>query len=196
MIRNIVFDIGRVFVNLVPDPLLGLLRAYGGTLSLEQVVSRIGLLEHESGRLCGRELIENLSRLVPEPVPHDELHAKWVDMFELQAPMVDYAHRLAERHRVFLLSNIGDLHWAHLSREYGLHRLGHGALPSFLAGVSKPDSAIYAEAERRFGLVPSATVFVDDRSENIDAAKARGWHGIVHRDFSGTQAALASLGVA
>lgn len=197
MIRNVVFDIGRVIVHLTPAPLIGLLASYGGSqLTLEQVVTRIGLGDHETGRLAGRDLLENLSRLVPEAVPHDELHAKWLDMFELQAPMVELAHRLAERHRVFLLSNIGDLHWAHLSREFGLHRIGHGALPSFVAGVMKPDAGIYAEAERRFGLVPAETVFVDDRSENIDAATARGWHGIVHREFAGTRAALAALGAA
>jgi len=37
---------------------------------------------------------------------------------------------------VFLLSNIGDLHWAHLAREYRLHAIGHGALPSYLGGLS------------------------------------------------------------
>ena len=45
-------------------------------------------------------------------------------MFELDAPMLDLAHRLSEHHKVYLLSNIGDLHWAHLSREYRFHALG------------------------------------------------------------------------
>ena len=59
-------------------------------------------------------------------------------MFELDAAMVALAHRFSERYRVYLLSNIGDLHWAHLSREFRLHGIGHGALPSYLAGVMKP----------------------------------------------------------
>jgi FMN phosphatase YigB (HAD superfamily) len=116
-------------------------------------------------------------------------------MFELQPSMVDLAHRLAERYRVYLLSNIGDLHWHHLAREYGLHRIGHGALPSFLAGVMKPHAGIYAQAERRFALEPAETVFIDDRSENIAAARERGWHGIVHRDHDSTVSALRELGV-
>ena len=85
---------------------------------------------------------------------------------------------------MYLLSNIGDLHWAHLSREYRLHALGHGALPSYLAGVMKPHAGIYAEAERRFALTPQHTVFIDDRADNIAAACARGWHGIVHADYA------------
>ena len=107
-------------------------------------------------------------------------------MFEIEPPMVDLAHRLSERYRVYLLSNIGDLHWAHVSREYRLHTIGHGALPSYLAGVMKPHEGIYAEAERRFGLTPAATVFIDDHAREYrrrtrarlarDRARAAGRH--------------------
>ena len=65
-----------------------------------------------------RELLERLAGLATRPVDLAALHAQWVGMFELDAPMVDLAHRLSEGYRVYLLSNIGDLHWAHLSREY------------------------------------------------------------------------------
>jgi putative hydrolase of the HAD superfamily len=117
-------------------------------------------------------------------------------MFELQVPMVSLARRLAERYRVHLLSNVGDLHWVHMSREYGLHRIGHGALPSFVAGVMKPEPRIYAEAERRFALDPQSTVFVDDLAANVETARQRGWHGIQHVGFHETVQALAALGVA
>ncbi len=50
----------------------------------------------------------------------------------------------------------------------------------------KPDAEIYAEAERRFGLDPRTTVFIDDRAENIKAARARGWSGIEHSDYHQT----------
>jgi FMN phosphatase YigB (HAD superfamily) len=78
---------------------------------------------------------------------------------------------------------------------FGLDRIGHGALPSFRAGIMKPDPGIYAEAERRFGLEPAATVFIDDRADNIAAARARGWHGVVHQDHASTVAQLEALGV-
>src|SRR6185369_1167013 len=123
------------------------------------LVNRIGLADHETGRLTGRGLMEQVAALGRRPMALDVAHASWLDMFELQPRMVDLAHRLSDRYRVYLLSNIGDLHWSHLCREYGFHRIGHGALPSFVAGCMKPDPAIYAEAERRFGLVPRSTVF-------------------------------------
>ena len=196
LIRNIVFDIGWVLVRLNYRPILGHLEAHGAQVAeRDAVMERIGLPEHECGRLPGRELLERLAGLARQPVSLEETHAHWVDMFELEPAMVDLAHRLSERHRVFLLSNIGDLHWAHLSRAYRLHAIGHGALPSYLAGVMKPHAGIYAEAERRFALEPAATVFIDDRADNIAGARARGWRGIVHGGYHSTLTALRDLGV-
>ncbi len=196
-IRSVVFDIGWVFVRLKYRPLLELLRSRGVEADeLHPVLARAALEEHESGRLSGRELLERLAALAPDPVSVEELYAHWIDMFELEPEMVELAHRLSESHRVYQLSNIGDLHWAHLSREYRFHRIGHGALPSYLAGVMKPHAGIYAEAERRFELEPAATVFIDDRDDNIAAARGRGWHGIVHGGYQSTVRALRGLGVA
>ena len=84
-------------------------------------MSRIPLAEHETGRLPGRALLESLAALARAPVSLEDTLAKWLDMFELERRMVDLAHALSERYRVYLLSNIGDLHWAHLAREYRLH---------------------------------------------------------------------------
>jgi len=197
MIEAIVFDIGRVLVQLEPRPLLDLLAQHGAdTRDLEALVMRLALHEHETGELPGDALLERLAALAPAPMPAGAARAAWLDMFELDRPMIELAHALAARHRVFLLSNIGDLHWMHLAREYGVHRIGHGALPSFLAGSMKPAAPIYAEAERRFALEPARTVFIDDRHDNIAAALRRGWQGIVHQDYARTRAALQRAGVA
>jgi HAD superfamily hydrolase (TIGR01509 family) len=196
LIRNVVFDIGQVFLRLDHRPFLGLLSANGVDASnLDALLERISFNDHETGKLHGSAMLERFAGLAAAPISVVDLHAKWVDMFELQPLMVDLAHRLSERYRVYLLSNIGDLHWAHISREYRLHQIGHGALLSYLAGVMKPHEGIYVEAERRFALEPAATVFIDDRAENIAAAKARGWHGIVHSGYDTTLAELRALEV-
>lgn len=196
MIRNVVFDIGWVFVHLDHQPFLDFLAAHGvHAPDLDSVLVRIALDDHESGRMDGPALLERCAALAARPMSPQAAHASWVGMFELQPAMVALARRLSERYRVYLLSNIGDLHWAHLSREYQLDRIGHGALPSFVAGVMKPHEGIYVEAERRFSLVPRETVFIDDRTENIVAAQRRGWHGIVHGGHDTTVAALRELGV-
>lgn len=197
MIRSIVFDVGWVFVHLNPGPILKCLaEAECDVRELHVLVNRIGLADHETGRMTGRALLEQVAALGRRPMSLEVAHAGWLDMFELQPRMVDLAHRLSDRYRVHILSNVGDLHWAHLSREYGIHRIGHGALPSFVTGFMKPDAEIYSEAERRFDLDPRTTVFIDDRAENLKAARARGWLGIEHTDYHKTVKALRALDVA
>ncbi|HKE45403.1 MAG TPA: HAD-IA family hydrolase [Steroidobacteraceae bacterium] len=195
-IQSIVFDVGWVLVTLDYSPLTTYLQEHGALIgSMRDVTSRIGLEKHETGALAGEQFLENLARLGDRPMDRDELRARWVNMFAPQEAMLALARALAERYRVHLLSNVGDLHWDHLTRSFGLDRLGHGTLPSYLAGYMKPNPAIYAEAERRFGLSPSTTVFIDDLPDNVAAARGRGWHGIEHKSHALTVRALGTLGV-
>lgn len=194
--QSIVFDIGWVLLHLQPRRLLALLNAHGASLqTLEQVTSRIGLLAHESGRLDGPGLLAELAALAPRPVPLNSLHAAWTDMFDPQPAMFELATRLKPRYRIYLLSNVGSLHWDHLVERYGMHELGHGVLRSYEAGVMKPDPAIYALAEQRFELDPALTVFLDDRAENVRTACERGWRGFIHREYAQTIEHLRTLGV-
>jgi HAD superfamily hydrolase (TIGR01509 family) len=198
VIDNVVFDIGWVLVRFDYQPLIDLLAAHGAPQrDRNSVMDGIGLEDHETGRLSGAGLLQRLAGLATQPPSLAQLEAQWVGMFELEKHMYQLARDLSERHRVYLLSNIGDLHWAHLSSTFRLHEIGHGALLSYEAGVMKPHERIYSEAERRFGLDPAKTVFIDDRADNIDSARSRGWHGIVHqhRAPERTLGALRALGV-
>jgi len=87
----------------------------------------VELEEHESGRLPGRALLECLAALAKQPVSLEDTLAKWLDMFELDAAMVELAHAPSERYRVVLLANIGDL-----PRR---HRLSHGLLEALHHGL-------------------------------------------------------------
>jgi HAD superfamily hydrolase (TIGR01509 family) len=193
---DVVFDIGRVLVALQPERLLQLLRAHGGVVStLEDVTGRIDLAGHETGRLHGMQLLQQIAALAPEPISMTALQEAWVDMLRPEPAMLQLADRLRQRHRIFLLTNVGDLHWAHLEQVVGLHRYALDVLRSDLAGVMKPDPRIYVEAERRFSLSPDTTVFIDDRAENIETARARGWRAFVHHNPVATIATLQSWGL-
>lgn len=195
-IAHVVFDIGQVLVKLRPAPLFALLAEHGYEPDdLERVARRIGIVEHETGRLGGAGLLANIAALAPQPLDPVRVQTAWLDMFEPDPRMLRLAARLRATHGVFLLSNVGELHWAHLRAAWRIHEVGHDALPSFEVGVMKPDEAIYREAERRFALDPARTVFIDDRSENVAAAQACGWHAVHHRDAEQTCRVLRSLGL-
>ncbi len=63
-------------------------------------------------------------------------------------------------------------------------------------GVRKPDARAYARACERLAVAPQACVFVDDRADNCEAARALGMDAIVFTDAEALRAALRARGVA
>ena len=196
MIRNVVFDVGGVMLRLRYQPFVRYLQEAGADLSdLPSWLATIGLEEHERGEIPGAELLARVSATARTPLDPEDLNRRWLDMFERTDEMFELAAGLMARHRVYLLSNVGDLHWAHMDREYGIERVGHGAIASFRVGAIKPQPEIYRIAEERLGLDPRATVFVDDLARNVAGARACGWNAIHHVNPAMTREALAALGV-
>jgi len=195
-IESIVFDIGRVLVQLEFTRIFAFFAEHGiDVVHLGAFLEQIDLAAYERGQFDGQELLARISALGTRPMPLEALHQHWVGIFVPERRMIDLARRLSGSHRVYLLSNIGDLHWEHLERELDIGSIGHGALPSYLARASKPDPAIYRRAERLFALEPAKTVFIDDLLPNVDTARERGWHGIHHARYETTVEDLRALGV-
>ncbi|WP_300765958.1 HAD family phosphatase [uncultured Bifidobacterium sp.] len=69
----------------------------------------------------------------------------------------------------------------HVCPELSLLR---GVVVSSQESVAKPDPEIYRRAQERYALDPDRTVFIDDRAENVDAARSVGWWGI---EFAGVE---------
>lgn len=63
-------------------------------------------------------------------------------------------------------------------RQYDIFRLLDGQVVSSEEHVIKPDPEIYQIIMNRYHLLPSESVFTDDKLENVDAAIALGMYGI------------------
>jgi FMN phosphatase YigB (HAD superfamily) len=185
-----------VLLPLNYGPVLALFTESG--VALEDVpglLSQVGLEAHERGELGGDAFLERLAATCGRPLDLELLRNSWLDMFDEAPDMFALASGLMRNYRVYLLSNMGDLHWAYLDGRYGLGSLVHGALASCHARAVKPQAAIFREAERRFDLDPARTVFIDDLTVNVRGAEACGWHGIHHVAPATTRAALRRLDV-
>jgi 2-haloacid dehalogenase len=196
MIRNVVFDVGNVLVKLHYQPFVGYLARAGVDMSdLPGWLRSVDLEGHERGDVPGEILLGRIASLAARPLDLAELRTHWLSMFEPWDEMFTLASGLKVDYRVYLLSNIGDMHWAHLDSLYGLDALVHGACASFRVGAIKPHVDIYRKAEVMFDLDPSATVFLDDLLPNVTAARECGWHAIHHIDAGLTRSQLRTLGV-
>ncbi|MCZ8131916.1 MAG: HAD-IA family hydrolase [Steroidobacteraceae bacterium] len=195
-IAAVVFDVGHVLVDADYGPFLRLLEDHGVRAnSMDEACERIGLAAHEAGRLGADDFLDRIDALAVRRFDRARLLAEWNGMYRAVEPMLALARGLAATHRVHLLSNMGEIHWAHLEAAFGIPSLGHGAVASWEARCLKPEPAIYAEAERRFALRPAHTLFVDDRADNCAAAIARGWRAIRHVSPERTRRELATLGL-
>lgn len=196
MIRNVIFDIGGVLLRLRYQPFIEYLAGAGIDMkNLPRWLEQVDLAAHERGEIGGEELLGRIAAMARRPLDPAELRSRWLDMFDRAHEMFDLAAGLKDDYRVLLLSNIGDLHWAHLNTLYGFEGLAHGVVASFRVGAIKPSAAIYRETERRFGLDPAATVFIDDLPPNVTGAQACGWQAIHHRSAADTCRQLHGLGV-
>ena len=62
-------------------------------------------------------------------------------------------------------------------------------------GVNKPDARIFDHLTDQFGVEPAATLFVDDSSANVDAAKTLGFGAIRFTDATALRRELVRLGL-
>lgn len=92
---------------------------------------------------------------------------------------------------VYAMSNIPRQEIDYLSREHPLTMgIFDRVYASGMAGVRKPDPAFYKMVIADSQLVPERTLFVDDKTQNVDAARNLGMRGI---RFEGTKALCDSL---
>lgn len=195
-IDSVVFDVGRVLVDFGYHDLFPFLREHGAIFSgTDDFIEHCRLLDYEHGRISSREFLGRIEAMLERPPAIGELERRWCDIFAPIDEMTSLATALKASVRVYLLSNTGELHWAHLQSAYRLFDCAHGAIASFEVNAMKPDARIYEAARERFRLTPGRTVFIDDIAANVEGAIRCGWHGIHHTGPESTKAALRELGL-
>lgn len=91
------------------------------------------------------------------------------------------------------LSNMPGPYADHLERSHPfLHCFASGVFSSRV-GLVKPDPAIFALAQARFGRPAADLVFLDDHTVNVDAARAAGWRAIHFTDAAAVTPQLEAL---
>ncbi len=126
---------------------------------------------------AGRSIAEAELELIPK-FPHYEKeikmyyknHRKMIrGVFE---ESVDILKKLKDKnYECYVLSNWSAETFAGMTDDYPFLKLFDGLLISGEDKLMKPDSAIYELAKNRFNLNPEETIFIDDKRENIEAAK-------------------------
>ena len=70
-----------------------------------------------------------------------------------------------------------------------------GTVVSGDEGLVKPDPAIYQRLMQRYSITPARAVFIDDKLENVEAARRIGLHGIHFIEPTAARKELRTLGL-
>lgn len=187
MIKNIVFDAGNVLVTFNPDEYLDRLGYDKETKrAVEKAVFRHPLWnENDRGILSDEELLNGFIANAPEyEMQIRETFQKVGDSIELLPHTMDWVRDLkAKGYRLYVLSNYGE--YTYKQTEHKLKFLPYmdGTIFSFAYKMIKPEREIYELLLEKFDLRAEESVFIDDRLENVEAARELGFCGIQFQNF-------------
>lgn len=183
MIRNIVFDLGGVLVRWDPRHLYQ--KIFDNETDMNSFLNNICTYEWNLEQDRGRTIKEATELKVDEyPEFRDKIEAyygRWHEMFEgtIEENVEVLQYYLGhDQYKVYALTN-----WSRETFPIALELFPFfddfdGAVVSGEEGVIKPDPAIYKILLERYNLNPKECVFIDDRDENVEAAKALKFEGI------------------
>ena len=199
MIRNIVFDIGGVLADF---RLMEFLTEKGFDVPMIKRILKASVMSpywgsFERGEPTEEETLRGFASLDPENEGNLRTAFSNIEgmltMREYAIPLVK-AMKEAGLH-VYYLSNYSKKAYDECAGSLEFMPYMDGGLVSFLAGRTKPDPGMYRMFLLKYGLRADECVFIDDTEENVEAAKALGFSGIVFRDYESLLRDLSDLGL-
>ena len=190
-IKNIIFDLGGVVVDLRIRPSLEAFARLGLTpkgISLEYL-SQNGIprdwemrpLMHamDCGELSAEEFVGIMKGKSREGTTDQDIIDAFNHIIHLPKRRLEWLRELRRHYRVYLLSNIGDLHWQETLRQAAEHGIPlrecfDEVFLSYRLHMVKPDPRIYEVLIGQTGIAPAETLYIDDLPDNIKAGQKRG----------------------
>ncbi|AFD25111.1 HAD family hydrolase [Deinococcus gobiensis] len=151
--------------------------------------------ELELGRMTLAEYMDQTVFYEPRDFTPAEFRAAMEAVSQPHPESLALARELSAGIRMYALNNEG--------RDLNEYRIATCGLQEFLLafftscylGVLKPNPAIYRLGLSFAGVRPEEAVMIDDRAQNVQAARSVGMHAVQFRDAAGLRAELAALGV-
>lgn len=192
MIKNVIFDIGRVLISYEPYEYV---QKFGYSPDISKKVCDIVFedkknrgLERDRGTLSDEAYLDML--ITENPEYSDKIKAvfnNWISMLTPLKDSVDFYISLkAKGYKIYLLSNFPYPAYEQVEAENEFLRLADGKIISYAVKAIKPEKKIYELLISKYNLIPNECVFIDDREENIIAANKLGIKGIQFKDIKTT----------
>lgn len=196
----VLFDLGNVVLDW--DPVRLYTELMGSRDKAQEFCRTVCTMEWHGEHDRGVPMAENAKALIEKHPDHAELiHAwriDWLDMFDGYVDGVDTIMKALKAANVplFALSNMPAEVWPEMLQEFPILKEFRDVVISAEEGIVKPNPEIYRIAMTRMGDPdPASVLFIDDKQENIDAARALGFQGHLFRDAQSLRTALDEAGL-
>ncbi len=186
LIRNVIFDFGGVLVRWKPQEIIdGFYNDVRLRTRVRQAVfQHPDWIEMDRGFLEEEAAAERFAVRMQRPA--EEMRALLQITRHSLTPIeqsVALARELKERGMsLYGLSNMPSYTFAYLRERYDHWDVFQGIVISGDVKLIKPDPAIFRHILQQYRLDPTQSVFIDDHSPNIEAARQLGFHTVLFQD--------------
>ena len=185
-IKNIVFDLGGVLVDLDFKSTINGLQKAGFTNVKEQLQAfdQDGIFKKfELGEISADEFRASIRKNSSVSLTDEEVDSLWnLMLLEIPREKLELILELRSKYMVYLLSNTNSIHWDYVCKNafnYRGFRMDDYFEETFLSyemHLAKPDKAIFEKMLQDANLLPEETLFIDDLEANCKAASEVGIH--------------------
>lgn len=199
IIKNIVFDIGKVLMSFDWDVQLKNM-GYSGE-KFEKIAQATFLSdvwqERDKGILSEEEYIDQCVAIAPEYETDIRKVMKAskdsVKLYPYAKTWVEYLKK--KGYKLYIISNFAQYMTEENVKNMPFRKYMDGEIFSYQVHELKPDPIIYKMLLEKYFLNPEECVMIDDRPENCEGARSVGMKAVQFVNFKQAAADLAQLGV-
>lgn len=195
-----VFDLGKVLVDFDYGIAARKLAAMCSApeQSIRHIIEQSPLLiEFETGRKTREQFYREVCQATGFCGKQAQFDMLFADIFTPIEAMIEFHARLRQSGvKTYIFSNTNELAVHHIRTRFPFFSNFDSYVLSYEHGAMKPDRKIYEVVERVTGARGREICYIDDRAENIDSGKARGWETIWHKTPQETITTFQSLAAA
>lgn len=193
-IRNIIFDLGGVIMNLHPERTLEQFKQWGfetGEISMKFFQHALNT-RFDVGGISADGFREIVRKEMTQAISDQEFDKAWNAMLgEIPTRRMEAIQEISKHYNIYLLSNINDIHLITLNRyvaeKFQIKQFSDLFIKAYYSNLihrRKPDIETFAFVLEDSQLKPEETLFIDDLEININGAKSLGiqTHHISHQD--------------
>ena len=175
---TIALDIGNVCISIHPERCFSSLGMASDTEVPETFLQAV--YNMETGKITEDEWLDIFTETTTSGYSKNQLRKAYIDILgdELNGTADFIRIATTAGYRIIFFSDTSPIHIHDIYRNLSYANLITGGVYSFDTGKLKPHRAMYDQFEKLHG-IPS--IYIDDKPENIEAARKRGWKAVLYK---------------